>query len=518
MREKQFQSFATAALPCLRSNDDDALPDFFGSFAKTLPQNENGTPQNEAYEQLLRAVRTGRPQDFLEVPLGWPMDQSPQKLANPQAAFSFALSSVDPWDFTMPPAPSVTSSQAAAEIVEVYAMALLRDVAFLRYEQEANVEGSDVRLVLQGMNQLQNFAGPKESGLVTARTLFRGNFVGDLTGNYVSQFLYLPVPSGAHTIEQKYCTRVPSLENNFLSGTRQELLAVESGRPVNPRSGGAGYRDDKQFIVTARDIAEYVHFDYPYQPYLNAGLILLGAKARFNSGNPYVNGTIDNQGPFVTLGMADLLDLMGPLCRAALQSAWVEKWVRNRRLRPEVMALRIDQVVSGDEQWSIDDQCLPANNVIVERIPLFSPPGSASNYLLPMAYPEGSPAHPAYPSGHATIAGACCTLLKAFFDGTQVFGQGSLPSPVEPSDDGQTLLDYSGSAPLTLNGELNKLASNIANARNMAGVHYRSDCEGILLGERIALQFLRNHAGTYNEPLVRWTFMGFEGQELVIVA
>lgn len=37
-------------------------------------------------------------------------------------------------------------------------------------------------------------------------------------------------------------------------------------------------------------------------------------------------------------------------------------------------------------------------------------------YFLPMAFPEGSPTHPSYGSGHATVAGACTTILKAFFD------------------------------------------------------------------------------------------------------
>lgn len=36
-------------------------------------------------------------------------------------------------------------------------------------------------------------------------------------------------------------------------------------------------------------------------------------------------------------------------------------------------------------------------------------------YLLPIAYPEGSPTHPAYPAGHACVAGAGATMLKAFF-------------------------------------------------------------------------------------------------------
>ena len=40
----------------------------------------------------------------------------------------------------------------------------------------------------------------------------------------------------------------------------------------------------------------------------------------------------------------------------------------------------------------------------------------AGNWLLPMAFPEGSPMHPSYGAGHATVAGACTTILKAWFD------------------------------------------------------------------------------------------------------
>ncbi len=38
------------------------------------------------------------------------------------------------------------------------------------------------------------------------------------------------------------------------------------------------------------------------------------------------------------------------------------------------------------------------------------------SYLLPQAYPEGAPTHPAYGAGHATGSGALATMLKAFFD------------------------------------------------------------------------------------------------------
>ncbi|WP_437678252.1 vanadium-dependent haloperoxidase [Sorangium sp. So ce131] len=103
-----------------------------------------------------------------------------------------------------------------------------------------------------------------------------------------------------------------------------------------------------------------------------------------------------------------------------------------------------------------------------------------------MAFPEGSPLHPAYPSGHATVAGATITLLKALFDTNVPF-----PNPVIPNPSNTSLLGGYGGPTLTVEGELNKLASNIALGRNFAGVHWRSDAtEGLKLGEAIAIEYL----------------------------
>jgi hypothetical protein len=77
--------------------------------------------------------------------------------------------------------------------------------------------------------------------------------------------------------------------------------------------------------------------------------------------------------------------------------------------------------------------------------------------------------HPSYPAGHATIAGACVTVLKAFFEEAFV-----VPQPVAPDDDGLTLHSYA-QAPLTVGGELNKLAANVSPGRDTAGAHWRSD-------------------------------------------
>ena len=53
-----------------------------------------------------------------------------------------------------------------------------------------------------------------------------------------------------------------------------------------------------------------------------------------------------------------------------------------------------------------------------------------------------------------------------------------------------------GENPLTVNGELHKLAHNISFGHGIhAGIHWRSDTEtSILLGEAVALSYLRDRA------------------------
>ena len=74
-------------------------------------------------------------------------------------------------------------------------------------------------------------------------------------------------------------------------------------------------------------------------------------------------------------------------------------------------------------------------------------------YLLPQAFPEGSPIHTSYGSGHATVAGASVTVLKAFYDETDI-----VENPKVPNADGTALVPYEG-PPLTVGNELNKVAS-----------------------------------------------------------
>lgn len=115
--------------------------------------------------------------------------------------------------------------------------------------------------------------------------------------------------------------------------------------------------------------------------------------------------------------------------------------------------------------------------------------------------------HPSYGAGHATVAGACVTVLKAFFDHSQLFASNeSAQKAYVASDDGSTLeevdvYDAAGrKAELTVEGELNKLAANISIGRNWAGVHYFSDYwESLLLGEQIAVQILTEQRQAFQE-------------------
>src|SRR5262249_5226574 len=133
------------------------------------------------------------------------------------------------------------------------------------------------------------------------------------------------------------------------------------------------------------------------------------------------------------------------------------------------------------------------------------------NWLLPQAYPEACPTHPSYPAAHAVNAGACATVLKAFLDEDYV-----LPNPIEASADGATLHPWRGQM-LTLGGEIDKLASNIALGRDSAGVHFRSDSvRGLRLGEQVGLGLLADASRTYRETFDGFVLRRFDGTRIRI--
>ena len=478
------------------NNDEEIYPNKLGSYSKGLPHNNDGTVVASAYDALVNAINSGRPADFDAIPLG-----GDRGLTNPQSGLAFDMEGPDAHALIQPPAPAFASREQAAEISENYWMALLRDVPYSQYAANPIANAAAADLTLYG----SDFKGPKIGGAVTTATLFRGLTPGDRVGPYLSQFFYHDCNFGANKIEQKITTTLPGIDYMTDFAT---WLAVQRGFNQPPDALDPVPR----YMRNGRDIGQWVHIDVLFQAYFQAFLVLAGAGAPFDDGNPY-NGNPSQIG-FGTFGGPHIATLLCEVSTRALKAVWFQKWFVHRRLRPEVHAARVHRTLFDGANYPVHPEILNSfsdNN----RLKGFMPAGNA---LLPMAFPEGSPTHPAYGAGHATVAGACVTILKAWFKETTRLVDIGL-APLQPTDDGLSLVPYLGSdaGDLTVGGELNKVAANVALGRDTAGVHWRSDAtESLKLGEQIAIGILRDQRACYNEVFNGFSLTKFDGTTVTV--
>jgi hypothetical protein len=247
-----------------------------------------------------------------------------------------------------------------------------------------------------------------------------------------------------------------------------------------------------RYLHSGRDLGAYTHLDVLFQAYFVASLALNTIGVPRNPGNPYIHST--KQNGFGTFGGPDIAASLTAVARLALNSVWYQKWSIHLRHRPESGGAIVRQILRGFGNTLQGH----VNNNVLNSQAVQSSFNRYGDYFLSQAFPEGSPTHPAYPTGHGAVGGACITILKFFFDGNFV-----IPDPVVPSSDGLSLLDYTGSdaGQLTVNGELNKLASNISYGHGIhSGIHWRSDTtSSIQLGEAVAISMLQDRAATYAE-------------------
>jgi hypothetical protein len=474
------------------NGDEEALANRIGNFSKGLAHNSEGEVVLASYNALVAALTTGTHAALETVPLG-----GARKLNNPQAGIAFEMEGADSPTFLIPPPPTFSSRQAAAEISENYWMALLRDVPFASYSSNAIAASAVADLNLYGAD----LGAPKNgSGLVTPELLFRGLTPGDAVGPYLSQFFYLPCPMGANNVSQLVQCPTPGI--NFMTDF-SSFLNVQNGASAS----GATLQSVPRYMQTGRDQAGFTNRDVVFQAYFMAFLVLQALNAPLDAGNPYASSLTQAGGG--TFGRPHVVSLLGEVAARATRAAYYQKWFAHRRLRPEAYAGAAHaRLYRGGSAASF-----PVHADILTSLGTSTRLGGqlpAGNALLPMGFPEGAPIHPAYLSGHATIAGACATVLKAFFDENW-----AIPAPVQPSADGLSLESFSGT--LTVGGELNKLASNVGLARNQAGDHWRSDTtQSLLLGEALALKLLAEQKGTYNEPQPGMSLTRFDGSIVTV--
>ncbi|HEV8239827.1 MAG TPA: vanadium-dependent haloperoxidase [Thermoanaerobaculia bacterium] len=506
---------ALEALPCTAtkikktgSNGDeerfkgaDGKPNFIGNFSKGLHHDGFGEVDRPGYKSLLHALDSEKDFDQISLGLG-------RKLTNPQAGLANDLEGPDPQDLSILAAPSLDSAEEAAEAVELYWMALLRDVPFVSFGSDADVAAAAAEI-----STLQEFTGPKLGGQVTPQTIFRGCAPGDVAGPFLSQYLLHDIGYGSLTIEQRQRTVVPN--QDYLTAFGDWLHIQNGGTPAT----GDTFDTTPRYIRSMRDMGQYVHVDALYEAYLNACLILLHSGAPFDAGNPYepTHPDATTQIGFGTFGGPHVLSLVTEVATRALKAIWYQKWFVHRRLRPEAFGglIEVKQVGVGGQK-----RTYPIHQQVLNSQALQRTVTKYGSNLLPMAFPEGSPTHPAYGAGHATVAGACVTILKAWFDEDARLAD--LPVPLMPkvaNADGTALVDYTGAdaGSLTVGGELNKVAANIAIGRNMAGVHWRSDyAESVKLGERVALTVLKKQRRDYHEKGWSFTLRRFDGTKVTI--
>jgi hypothetical protein len=535
---------------------------------------------------------------------------------SPRAGHAYELEGPDAGSVGMAPAPRVGSSELAAEMAELYAMAILRDVPFTvignggkaklcETKGDALLSSQQIVDLLNGMSfysgvdlvsstpehvgddKLNRFERDRRfartgslAGGLTTQNLFRGSSPGVTSGPYISQFMLVgsnslscrPEPasfdfpglSSEFGLEQgfiAYGSQVVDQRSLVHKGCLDYMtcwhswLDVQNG--ANLKKNVDQFEPERRFLTTPCDLATYVHFDALYQAYLNACLILLSYDAPTSKGFPEPSPG-GRRTPFATFGGPHILSLVTEVATRCLKAVRRQKFNYHRRARPEALGGRLtlakcdksDKLGCAKEAFEATLREIPDDlpkaiiqhnhdqnaGAMVDMRRLHCPPeepwkGFADcNLLLPMAFPEGSPMHPAYGAGHATVAGGCVTMLKAFFEMFEDCDSGKLRPLVfpcrkdvawfAPNADGTkleaNLLDGTKTNQLTIQGELNKLAANIAIGRNMAGVHYYSDYyHSVRLGERVAVGILLEQSITYGDE-VEMTFDSFDGDRLTI--
>ena len=491
----------------LPDNGDRArYKDFSALYSKALQHNGLGVPNQASMQSLLDALEDESFTALQNVIVGTPGGGPNSRLNGPATSFAFDLEGLDSHAYTIPPpSPTVRSAQTATEQVEHYWASLLRDVPFTEYGSNALV--AQAVTDLNSRSFLQGGGAGQWALPVTPQNLFRSRVAatndGNLKGPYISQFMLQPTFFGAQDLTQRYQTFLPN--QAFMT----DVVSYQ-----NVQNGGASGEPVKdgtfRFIRNGRDLTAYTRVDVLYQAYFVAFLVLAGLGAKTTAGNPYgrPGGPIlpsNTQKAFGTLGGPDAAGTIAEMATRALKASWNRKWITDLRLRPEEYGALVEARRTGSTPVPQASAELHSDVLTSAVLPKIL--AQYGTHLLPQAFPEGSPTHPCYTGGHATVAGACCTAIKFFFDGAQkirplLLAAGS--DVKQPTSDGLALVNYTGSDKdqLDINGELSKVAFNVCFGHGVhSGIHFRSsNYWGVLLGEAVALSVLNDRAKSYNEP------------------
>lgn len=467
------------------NGDENEYPNRIGNFSKTLPHDSvTGEVDPDAYDALLHALNSAKFDDFENIPAG-----GLGSLINPMGGFAYNLEGPDNAAIKINPPPALASPEFAAQLAELYWMACLRDVPFSEFSSHPLALAAQTDL-----SKFSGYTGPSDQGVIGPQDLFRTSYRGVRTGPMVSQFLYLPFSFDGIAIDP------------MIDAPAQEDFVTDFATWVDVQNGNGprGIPTDgtKVYPRTVRDLGKVAGSDTINSVYFRA-MQIFGFLGPTDAANPYKNAA--RQIPFATFGLGHLVELIGKVHKGE-RHAWWQKWNVHRFLRPEAAGGRVHRIKTDGADYPVHDDLIMRSSVLDHIHDKFG------SYLLPQMFRNGGPSHPSFVAGHAISAGACVTLMKAWYDENAEWPF----DPVEATPDGQVLIPYV-SETLTVGGELNKLAHNLSFGRDMSGVHWRADnIEGIRQGEELAIRILREEKVTYAENFDGFTLTKFDGETITI--
>ena len=367
-----------------------------------------------------------------------------RKLVSPSAG---VLASLPPHVAQLRP-PADDSIEMAADLAELGAMAILRDIHPAKWSEET-----------AAIAELSQFPGLPQRLFGLPNDPIKGT--GTVFGREMVDFGWRKLlPWSTETRAGSY------------GATAEDHAALQRGDIPKAQRAYRGLSQDWS-NPTLRALASIGHLDQPYLLGLFMAFQLQSAKAKLSSRFP----VLANETGFVSHGgFVDLQCAIAEATRLAMQWTWA--------IKNAVCAARPEELWPAAARGELHPDLLAKAPTIMRRV----------GPHLPMVYAEGAPLHPAYPSGHAAIAGACATILCAWF------ADGEVPAM-----------------------KISALHAEIRHAlwvfqvlpRMAAGVHFRADCEdGLKVGEEAALHYLREVKQF--EPLGQTTFTGFFGREITV--
>jgi hypothetical protein len=365
------------------------------------------------------------------------------------------------------------SNEAMAEMVEIYARNIALDVPFSLYNHPTVESTGPLKVAIDALNKpsvkqyfLQSPAGHNKS--ITSANIFRGNYVNNTIGPFVSQFLLANINGGegpaaglsSWTRVQRYRAPLPITRYSNINGVFSSSItpmtgvswvynkdqaakmlndAVDSTFPTTD----ASTRSENVFIYNGRSmgalVADEPRCDLPY----NSALILANWGVAFNPGLPhaFANATTYNNASAIINNLPDA-DINRHPAVAQANSAvaanmvhtlvYYWKYMRNRRIRPEAMGLYTHNTLTGTTgglnygmpSWytNLSGELSELSDlwkaVAADNKNVSGGTNTTDQYTYHVQRRPGAPRHPSYPAGHSATAGAGFSMLKFMYDGS----------------------------------------------------------------------------------------------------